>query len=51
MEAKKEYFKAKLKIFELQNKNQYALINNLLKVSVRNRNFLSKSIFPKNKKL
>ena len=45
--TKKEYFKAKLKIFELQNKNQYALINNLLKVSVRNRNFLSKSIFPK----
>ena len=45
--SKKEYLNAKLKIFENQNKNQYALIEKTLKIIFKKRKFLSKLIIPK----
>ena len=42
-----EYLNAKLKIFKNQNKNQYAFINNNLKIAFKKKNFKSKLIVPK----
>ncbi len=44
---KSNYLNAKFKIFKLQDKNQYALINKFLKKDFKKKNFFSKSIFPK----
>ena len=43
------YIKSKLKIFSLQNKNQFSLVNKKLKKTVKKRNFVSNFIFPKEK--
>ncbi len=43
---KNNYLKAKLKIFKLQNKNQFALINKFLKKDYVKNKFSSKLIFP-----
>ena len=42
------YLNSKLKIFQLQNKNQIAIINNKLKKIFLKKNFLSKLIILKN---
>ena len=47
---KNNYFNAKFKIFNLQQNNQYALINRSLKNTFKKRKYLSKSIFPEIKK-
>ncbi len=44
---KMNYLNAKLKIFQLQKKNQYAIINKKLKKDFLKKNFLSKLIVPK----
>jgi|TARA_B110000211_G_scaffold182550_1_gene206737 UDP-N-acetylmuramoylalanine--D-glutamate ligase len=43
------YINSKLKIFMLQKKNQFALVNNKLKKILKKRNFASKLIIPKEK--
>jgi len=43
----KEYLNAKLKIFENQNKKQYAFTNKNLKIAFKKKNFKSKLIIPK----
>ena len=43
------YKNSKLKIFMLQKKNQFALINKNLKKTFKNKNFVSKLIIPKEK--
>ena len=43
----KNYINSKFKIFKLQKKNQYALVNDNLKKNFKKRNFLSKLIIPK----
>lgn len=43
---KKNYLNAKLKIFQHQNKNQYALINKKIKENFLKKNFSSKLIIP-----
>ena len=43
------YINSKLKIFMLQKKNQFALVNNRLKKILKKRNFASKLIIPKEK--
>ena len=45
----KDYFNSKLKIFELQNKSQYAIISEKYKKIFKARKFLSKPIFPSKK--
>jgi UDP-N-acetylmuramoylalanine--D-glutamate ligase len=45
-----KYLNAKLKIFEIQNKNQYAVINKSIKTIFKKRKFLGKPIFPELKK-
>ena len=42
----KNYLNAKFKIFQLQNKNQYALTNKLFKTIFKKRKFSSRLIFP-----
>ena len=42
----KNYLNSKLKIFNLQNKNHYALVNNRFKRDFKNKKFLSKFIPP-----
>ena len=42
----KNYIHSKLKIFNLQNKNQYALVNKEFKEYFRKKNFLGKMIIP-----
>ena len=41
------YINSKLKIFKLQKKNQYALVNKAFKKIIKQRNFASKLIIPK----
>jgi UDP-N-acetylmuramoylalanine--D-glutamate ligase len=41
------YINSKLKIFKLQKKKHFALVNNKLKIIFKNRNFSSKLILPK----
>ena len=43
----KNYVNSKFKIFELQNKNQYSLTNDKLKMKLKKKNFLGKFIIPK----
>ncbi len=43
----KNYINAKFKIFEIQKKNQYSIINNKLKKDFKKRNFQGKLIIPK----
>jgi UDP-N-acetylmuramoylalanine--D-glutamate ligase len=43
------YFNSKLKIFSLQTKNNFAIINKKFKKNFIKKNFLSKLIIPKNK--
>ena len=43
----KDYENSKFKIFKLQNKNQYSLINKKLKDKFKKRNLLGKLILPK----
>ena len=47
----KNYLNSKLKIFNLQKKNHYAIINKNLKKFFKKKNFLSKLIIPKKKRL
>ena len=42
------YFNAKLKIFNLQNKNDYAIINKQFRKNFIKKKFLGKLIIPKN---
>ena len=42
----KNYINSKLKIFELQKKNQYSFLNKKFKKSFKKRNFLGKLIIP-----
>ncbi len=43
----KNYINAKLKIFEIQKKSQYSILNNKLKKDFKKRNFQGKLIIPK----
>ena len=43
----KNYINAKFKIFEIQKKNQYSILNNKLKKDFKKRNFQGKLIIPK----
>ena len=45
----KNYIKSKLKIFELQSKNQYSIINNRFRKNFKKRGFLGKMVIPKMK--
>ncbi len=45
----KNYIKSKLKIFELQSKNQYSIINNRFRKNFKKRRFLGKMVIPKMK--
>ena len=47
--TKENYLNSKLRIFRLQNKNHYALINKNLKNFFRKKNFASKLILPRKK--
>jgi UDP-N-acetylmuramoylalanine--D-glutamate ligase len=42
-----DYVNSKFKIFNLQNKNQFAILNNKLKKKFKKKDFLSKLIIPK----
>lgn len=46
----KNYLNSKLKIFKMQNKNQFSLINKSLKKIFKKKRFLCKPIFPELKK-
>ncbi len=45
---KKNYLNSKLKIFQYQNKNNFAIVNKNLKKHFYKKEFLSKLVFPKN---
>ena len=47
--TKENYLNSKLRIFRLQNKNHYALVNKNLKNFFRKKNFASKLILPRKK--
>ncbi len=47
--TKENYLNSKLKIFRLQNKNHYALVNKNLRNFFRKKNFASKLILPRKK--
>ncbi len=47
--SKKSYLNSKFRIFRLQNKNHYALINKNLRNIFRKKNFVSKLILPREK--